>query len=132
MSKTLTHLIVSLALAVTAVASSACTASDGDLDGDTDAQAEAFDSDDYVILYKDCSFNGATTVFRPTDNPSEMGDFKYRRWQDQASSIRVGGGARVRICEHPNLGGKCLEISGDNDCFVKDGFNDKASSIQFH
>lgn len=50
-------------------------------------------------------------------------------WNDRVSSIRVGPGAGVRVCEHAGYGGRC-EVYDSNVPRLTGGQNDRISSFQ--
>lgn len=48
---------------------------------------------------------------------------------DDASSIRVAPGYEAVLYQHDNFAGSSIVVSGDDNCFVNESFNDVASSM---
>jgi chitodextrinase len=83
-----------------------------------------------VQLFQHCNFGGWQANFNGTGNVS-LGQIQAAGGvNDDASSIRIAPGFRVVLFEHDNQTGGSVTLTGDNACFVAQGFNDILSSLR--
>jgi beta-glucanase (GH16 family) len=81
-----------------------------------------------VTVYKDCNYGG-TAVSLGT------GSYTLSQLQalgvanDDISSLKVQSGYKATLYWDDNFGGSTLVKTGNDDCLVDDGWNDKVSSI---
>ncbi len=91
-----------------------------------------------VILYDHADFRGGAIVLRPGESVENLARWDFddgRRSNDRISSIRVVGGAEVRVFTDANFRGEALRVTDDiRDLghFDRSGprFNDRISSIR--
>ena len=82
-----------------------------------------------VTFYKDCSFGG------PAVNIG-VGDYNMATMNskgildDDISSIKIPSGYKVILYWDDNFTGSSLTLTGNDDCLVDNGWNDKATSFR--
>lgn len=77
-----------------------------------------------VCLFEHENYGGAQRCFAEGERVNNLSSLG---WNDVASSVRVHGRTRARICEHANGGGACVTVNRNRPNFGS--FNDKASYI---
>jgi uncharacterized protein YraI len=78
-----------------------------------------------VCFYEHANYQGNSFCVREGQANARLG----QTWNDKISSIRVQGGAQVRVCEHWDFQGTCRVYRG-NVAFVGPGNNDIISSYR--
>lgn len=78
-----------------------------------------------IILYRDTNFQGPSVVVDRDEY-----DLESLGVNDAASSARIVGGGAWEICEHPRLGGRCIQLDRDESNFLALRFNDIGSSLR--
>jgi beta-glucanase (GH16 family) len=81
-----------------------------------------------VSVYQHCNYGGWSAGLN-------VGSYNLGSLQalglvnDDASSLKVASGYQATLYENNNFSGASVTITGDDDCLVNEGFNDKVSSI---
>lgn len=78
-----------------------------------------------VCLYTDPNFGGQANCFRMGQSDANLA----APFNDSVSSIRVGSGAFVEICQNANFGGTCRAYNSDT-AQLPNIINDRASSYR--
>ena len=78
-----------------------------------------------VTLYEHINYQG-----KSLNVCKNIANFVPLKWNDIASSIKVGQNTVVHLYEHVNYGGKVLSLTTSHPNFVTLKWNDKASSIK--
>ncbi len=80
---------------------------------------------DQIALYADSDYRGQCIV-KFIGNYSDSGAVGIS--EDSASSIRVGGGVKATLCEHPGFAGVCETFTGDDPNLGDNGIGDNRVS----
>lgn len=75
-----------------------------------------------VCFYEHTNYEGRRFCAPRDSHDPQLGGF----WNDRISSIRVFGGARLRVCEHWNYGGECVVFRSNRSSLPN--MNDAISS----
>ncbi len=78
-----------------------------------------------VCVYKGPNFTGQHVCVNAGMSDAHIGP----AWNDQVTSMRFYGGARIRLCQNYNYGGFCNVFWGDNP-HLGGALNNNASSYQ--
>jgi chitinase len=81
-----------------------------------------------VVVYKDCSYSG-TSVGLTTGSYTRAQLIAKGVNDDEISSLKVQSGYKVTLYWDDNFTGSSLVKTGDDDCLVDDGWNDKVTSL---
>lgn len=82
-----------------------------------------------ITLYQHCDYTGWAASFG-VGNYNLAAINAAGGINDDASSVRVPAGLRVTFYEHDNFVGSTLVKTGDDNCFVNEGWNDRISSFR--
>jgi predicted chitinase len=81
-----------------------------------------------IVTYQHCDYSGWSVALEEGSyNLNALTSLGFRN--DDASSLRVAPGYEAVLYEHDNFTGASVVISGDTNCLVGAGFNDRASSM---
>ena len=80
-------------------------------------------TDKCAILYQHSYYNGVQWKFCP-GKPLPTG------WGNQASSLKVPSGGKLKVCENSNGGGQCWTYTSNNS-WIGNARNDKISYVSF-
>ncbi|THU36127.1 carbohydrate-binding protein [Niastella caeni] len=81
-----------------------------------------------ATFYKDCSYGG-TAVSLPAGSYTRAQMIAKGINDDEISSLKVQNGYKVTLYWDDNFTGTTLVKTGDDDCLVDDGWNDKVTSL---
>jgi chitinase len=81
-----------------------------------------------ATFYKDCSYGG-TAVSLPAGSYTRAQMIAKGINDDDISSLKVQSGYKVTLYWDDNFTGTTLVKTGDDDCLVDDGWNDKVTSL---
>jgi chitinase len=81
-----------------------------------------------ATFYKDCSYGG-TAVSLPAGSYTRAQMIAKGINDDEISSLKVQSGYKVTLYWDDNFTGTTLVKTGDDDCLVDDGWNDKVTSL---
>lgn len=81
-----------------------------------------------ATFYKDCSYAG-TAVSLPAGSYTRAQLIAKGINDDEISSLKVQSGYKVTLYWDDNFTGSTLVKTGDDDCLVDDGWNDKVTSL---
>lgn len=81
-----------------------------------------------AIFYKDCSYAG-TAVSLPAGSYTRAQLIAKGINDDEISSLKVQSGYKVTLYWDDNFTGATLVKTGNDDCLVDDGWNDKVTSL---
>lgn len=81
-----------------------------------------------ATFYKDCSYGGYA-VSLPVGNYTMAQMIAKGISDDDISSLKVQSGYKVTLYWDDNFTGSTLVKTGDDDCLVDDGWNDKVTSL---
>jgi chitinase len=81
-----------------------------------------------ATFYKDCSYGG-TAVSLPAGSYTRAQLIAKGINDDDISSLKVQSGYKVTLYWDDNFTGTTLVKTGDDDCLVDDGWNDKVTSL---
>jgi hypothetical protein len=78
-----------------------------------------------ITVFRDRNFQGqAATFTNDVPNLANVG------FNNNISSFRVGPGEQWMMCDLPNFGGACVNVSGEERDLRNNGWNDRASSLR--
>jgi hypothetical protein len=78
-----------------------------------------------ITVFKERNFRGpAATYTYDVPNLAQTG------FNNQISSFKVGPGEEWLMCDQPNYGGQCVNVSGQERDLRMNGWNDRASSLR--
>ncbi len=78
-----------------------------------------------VCVYDGPSYTGARVCVNPGMADANVTGF----WNNRVTSLRVFGGARIRLCRNPGYGGVC-HVYATNRAHLGPSMNNRASSYQ--
>jgi chitinase len=81
-----------------------------------------------ATFYKDCSYGG-TAISLPAGSYTRAQMIAKGINDDDISSLKVQSGYKVTLYWDDNFTGTTLVKTGDDDCLVDDGWNDKVTSL---
>jgi hypothetical protein len=81
-----------------------------------------------ATFYKDCTYGG-TAVSLPAGSYTRAQMIAKGINDDEISSLKVQSGYKVTLYWDDNFTGSSLVKTGDDDCLVDDGWNDKVTSL---
>lgn len=91
-----------------------------------EAEAQYERMRDSVCVYEHADYRGREECYRSGESIRDLGN---RR--DNISSIRIRGRARITLFEHPNFGGRSIQVDEDvADLRRLGGWNDEVDSLR--
>jgi chitinase len=81
-----------------------------------------------ATFYKDCNYGG-TAISLPAGSYTRAQMIAKGINDDEISSLKVQSGYKVTLYWDDNFTGTTLVKTGDDDCLVDDGWNDKVTSL---
>ncbi len=82
----------------------------------------------YIILWEHPNYTGRSRLVLTSDNDLRIGG-SVAGFDDTMSSIEVVLDAKAKICEHPNGGGACVELTDSVPDLRTIGMDDAVSSV---
>jgi hypothetical protein len=94
-----------------------------------DCQKWQFNNVSVASVYQDCAFGGKRVELVPGNyTMTDLG--QIGAGNDWISSLRVNGGYKVTAYWDDNFTGASYTWTGDDDCIVNEGWNDKITSLK--